>query len=121
MWTKKELKGKKFLVERTIKDGILTVDDIPAMREQYQNQVDDFCEKTGKTASMTETEDAFKFSNGQFVMKPKYEKVKIDTLDCKSTFMKFGSVRIEYDGLVFSDDGFGDEMGTYRIIKGIGD
>lgn len=120
MWTKKELKGKKFLVERTIKDGILTVDDIPSMREQFQKQVDDFCEKTGKTASMIETEDAFKFSNGQFVMKPKYEKVKTDILDCKATFMKFGNVRIEYDGLVFSDNGLENSRAIYRIIEEIG-
>jgi hypothetical protein len=54
MWAKKELKGKKFFVERTIKDGILTVDDIPSMRERYQKQVDDFA-ATGKIVSMKET------------------------------------------------------------------
>lgn len=118
MWTKKELKGKKFLVERTIKDGILTVDDIPSMREHFQKQVDDFV-ATGKIASMKETEDAFEFSNGQFVIKPKYEKVKTDMLDCKATFMEFGSVRIEYDELTFSDNGFENARATYRIIKEI--
>jgi hypothetical protein len=34
--------------------------------------------------------------------------------------MKFGNVRIEYDGLVFSDNGFEDSRAVYRIIEKIG-
>jgi hypothetical protein len=87
--SKKELKGKQFKCLRIVKG--LTIDDIPAMRESYKAQISGITD-----ASMTETDTAFEFSNGQFVVKPKQEKETIGILDCTKSYAMFDGVRIEY-------------------------
>jgi hypothetical protein len=111
---KKDLKGKKFECKRI---AMISVDDIPGMRKHFQKQIDNI-----DGAEMTETETAFEFSNGQFVLKPKYEAMIVGVLICKSSMVLFKgtgfNTRIEYADIKIIDETTIETISAiYKIIS----
>lgn len=95
MKNKTSLKGKTFACILTNKGS--NIEDIPAMRELYETQLKEINAVQGKeVATMTETETAFEFNNGQFILKPVRPKTQKGKLVCGPSFATFEGVRIEY-------------------------
>ena len=109
MKTKKELHGKTFQAIRKSKG--LGIESIPAMRESFLAQVAAYPE-----AEMTETDTAFEFNNGQFILKPTKSKESAGVMVCGSTFITFEGIRIEYKDITINSQGFDTNAATY-IIK----
>lgn len=62
-------------------EGISTIEDIDAMRDTLINQL----KAQGiPLEAMTETEEAFEFSNGQSVLKPKVHREETGTFEVRS-------------------------------------
>ena len=87
--TKSELKGRKYKCLRVIKGA--AVEDIPAIRRSFNEQIANI-----PNATMTETDTAFEFNNGQFLLKPKQHRETVGILDCTRSFALFDGIRIEY-------------------------
>ena len=64
------------------------------MRASFLEQI-----KNVQGATMTETDTAFEFNNGQFLLKPKQPRETIGVLDCTKSFATFDGVRIEYKNI----------------------
>lgn len=107
--SKKELKNRNFVCRRILKGN--AIEDIPKMREYLQSLVD-----KNEGAVMTETDRAFNFNNGQFVLKPTLPRQKLAKLECGSTYARFDGMRIEYTDIhnVFACS-FETETAEYSI------
>ena len=108
--SKSYLKGRRFVVERTLNG--MAIEDIPTFRNQLytafgQDQV-------------KESLEAFSLKDGRFWMKPKLSKREIGTLTCRPTFMRMGTLRIDYDSVVEWGVGmFVTRFATYTIKEAL--
>lgn len=111
--TKSELKGKVINCTRIAKGH--AIEDIPALREHFQKQVESIPD-----ASMKETETAFEFNNGQFFLKPVINRVINGTLDFGKTWIVFrhskGLLRMSYTDITIISEGIETKSATYNII-----
>ena len=69
------------------------------MRDSFAKQIANI-----PGATMEETDEAFNFSNGQFVLKPKRKRETLGFLKCGPTFATFAGSRIEYADMTINSD-----------------